>query len=124
MAVTPLNDYGLIKLDEQGTFSAKAGDAATSGILIGVPELTHYGMYSMAFEGSLMNEEVLMQIEDHWSSLVGKRVYWLAMSERGAILSTNEGRFALVKFTSLMAYTEPDEVAESITDKHGGSFSA
>ncbi len=124
MALTPLNDYAKIKLDEAGTFSAKAGDAASSGILVEVPNFVHYGMYSMAFEQSLMNEKLLSELISYWEKYVGNRVYWLALSEKGAILQEEDGtKYCYVKFTSLMAVGEADKIAENVTDQHGGSFS-
>ena len=125
MAITVLNDWLKIELDDAGAFSAKTGDTATDGILVDVPEFTHYGYYSFAFENSLMNEEVLEQLLDHWQSLKGKRLYWLSLSEKGAIIKEADGkRYAFLKPTSIMGWSEPDEHAESILDGRGGAFSA
>ncbi len=123
--IRPLNDWLKIELEEAGAFSAKAGDAATSGILVEVPEFTHYGYYSFAFEKSLMDGDILEQLIEHWQSMVGKRLYWLALSEKGAILQEANGkRYAYVKPTSIMGWSEADENAESILDKHAGGFAA
>ncbi len=122
----PLNDYAKIKLDEQGTFSARAGDAATSGILAELPEsLTHVGMYSSIIEASFMTLDQLVEFLEHWQQYLGKRVFWLALAEKGAILQEQNGdKFAYIKLTSIMACGEVDEQAESVLDKHGGSFAA
>jgi hypothetical protein len=123
--VTPLNDWLKIELEDAGPLSARAGDIATSGILVEVPEFTHYGYYSFAFENSLMNDDILEQLIEHWQSLKGKRLYWLALSEKGAILKEEAGkRFAFVKPTSIMGWSEPEEVADSILDNKGGAFAA
>lgn len=125
MALSPLNDWLKVELDEVGTFSAQAGDVATTGILREVPEFTHYGYYSFAFDNSLMNEDVLEQLIEHWQSMVGKRLYWLALTEKGAILKEEDGkRYAFIKPTSIMAWSEPDDIAESVLDNRGGAFSA
>ncbi len=125
----PLNDYAQIKLDEQGTFSARAGDTATSGILIALPEhLTHYGFYSYAFDQSLamspLEPNPLDGLLDYWKQFIGKRCFWLALSEKGAILQDETGKYAFVKLTSLMAASEANELAESVLDKNNGSFAA
>ncbi len=123
--ITPQGDWLKIELEEAGQFSAKAGDTATDGILVEVPEFTHYGMYSMAFESSLMNHDILEELIEHWQSLKGKRLYWLSLSEKGAILKEDNGkRYAFVKPTSIMGWSEPEEKAESILDGRGGAFSA
>jgi len=124
MSLTPLQDYAKIQLEDVGPLSAKVGDTATDGILIDLPDmLTHYGFYSFAFESSLLNADVLQRLMDYWKKYIGKRVYWLALSEKGAILQEEDGtRFAYVKLTSLMAWSEPDEHAKSVLDKHDGSF--
>ncbi len=126
MSLQVLNDYAKIRLDEQDAFSAKAGDAATSGILVRLPEtLTHVGMYSSIIESSFMTVGALENFLKHWQKYIGKRVFWLALAEKGAILQEQGGeKFAYIKLTSLMAWSEPDENAESVLDKHGGSFAA
>ncbi len=125
MPLTPLQDYAKIQLDDISALSAKSGDTATDGILISLPEeLTHYGFYSFAFEESFMERSSLAELLQYWKQYIGKRVYWLALSEKGAILQEDNTRFAYVKLTSLMAWSEPDERAESILDKHSGGFAA
>lgn len=126
MTLSPLNDFCKIKLDPRGPLSAQPGDVATSGILVELPErLTHFGYYSFVAEASFMNDRELGRLLDHWKQFIGKRVYWLALSEKGAILKDSDGdKFAYVKLTSLMAVGDSeDEAAESIVDKYGGSFS-
>ncbi len=120
----PVNDYCQIKLDEAGAFSAKAGDAATSGILVAVPEaMTHFGMYSSMLDTSFMAHDQLDEVLEEWRQYIGKRVFWLALSEKGAILEDSTGKYALIKMSSLMAMSEADERAESVTDSKGGAFS-
>ncbi len=121
--ITPQGDWLKIKLEAEGAFSAKAGDAASSGILAEVPEFTHYGYYSFGFENSLMNNDLLEELIEHWESLKGKRLYWLSLSEKGAIMEEPSGeRFAFVKPTSIMGWSEPDDKAEAVLDAKGGSF--
>lgn len=126
MALLPISDVAKIELTATGPFSAKPGDSATDGILVELGELdTHYGFYSFAFEDSFMAEEKLKRLRSKWEKKIGKRVYWLALSEKGAIFQEQDGRkFAYVKLTSILAWSEPDEHAEAVLDKHAGSFAA
>lgn len=72
-----------------------------------------------------MASEKLKALRAYWSKFIGKRCYWLALSEKGAILKeTNGKRYAYIKLTSLIAWSEPDERAESVLDKHEGGFAA
>ncbi len=124
MSLHVVNDYCKIQLDSHNPLEAKTGDSATSGILVGLPAVfTHFGFYSFAFDNSLLAD--LKPLHDYWSNFIGKRVFWLALSEKGAILKEADGTsFAFVKLTSLMAVGEADEKAESILDSKGGAFSA
>lgn len=123
MMLKPLNDLCKIKLDERGTFSAKAGDTATDGILVELPdELLYYGFWSFAFEDSFMSKEKLAELLMYWRQYLGKRVYWTALSERGNILREKDGDYCYVKFTSLIAVGEADDKAENVTNEKGGSF--
>lgn len=120
----PITDFAMLEIsaDEYG-FEQRKESEAESGILVKLPEkLTHYSFYSMAFEDALMNEEKLSAILDYWKPFVRQRVYWLAMSERGAMLKYANKRYAFVKLTSLYATSEPDEQADAVIDVAGGSF--
>lgn len=116
----------MIKLDEEGAFSAKAGDAATSGILTSLPEaMTHFGMYSSIIDTSFMATDQLDEVLEEWRQYIGKRVFWLSLAEKGAILQDQAGdKYAFIKLSSLMAISDAKEQAESVMDKHGGSFAA
>lgn len=123
MALLPLNDLCKIELDPKSPVGAGRGDAATDGILVALPEVfTHYGFYSFAFDTSLMAD--LEPLHKLWSNFIGKRVYWLALAEKGAILEEDGVKSAYVKLTSLIAWSEPNEHAQSVLDQHGGAYSA
>lgn len=125
--INPLNDLAKIRLDDQDEygFGGVPEDKAESGILVEIPDFSHYGFYSFAFENSLMDDDYKKDLAKYWTQFIGKRVYWLALSEKGAILKEEDGqRYAFVKFTSLIAFSEPGKKAKSVLDQHGGSFSA
>lgn len=122
----PINDFCLIELasDKYGFQDTK--DKAETGILVELPDkFNYFGFYSFAFEASLDNHKALQALYDYYKSKVGQRVYWLALSEKGAILKQGDKTFALIKLTSLMAADEDvDDIATNVLDTHGGSFSA
>lgn len=122
--MTALNDLAQIKLatDEYG-FGSEGKDTAESGILIALPAKFHYfGMWSFAFEKSFMAYEDLQELHDYWKTMIGRRVYWTALSERGNIIEKDGEKFAFVKLTSLIAEDEPDSTARNVHSDGSGSF--
>ena len=117
----PLNDLACIKLENK-RFKGGEKDTAESGILVSLPDFTHYGFWSFAFDQSLMNKELLTELKKYWNGKIGKKVYWTALSERGNIIEKNGERFAFVKFTSLIAEDEPDSSARNVHSDGAGSF--
>lgn len=116
----PLNDLAKIELAELSKFDpGDTSNQAENGILVELPDrFTFFGFWSFAFENSLMNQQVLEDLYEYWKGYIGKRVYWSAMSERGNILKSGD-RFAYVKLTSLIAWSEPDDVAENLHSGNG-----
>lgn len=123
----PLNDMAMIKISAgKKQLIETSKDTAESGILVELPEkFNHYSMYSFAYEGSFMNKEALDELHDYWRQYIGKKVYWLALSERGAILKKREDTFALVKLTSLIAYDDDiNSKARNLHSDGSGAFKA
>ena len=120
----PLNDLAKIKIkaDEYG-FGGDQKTTAETGILVELPEELHYfGFWSFAFEHSFMEAAKLSKLLKYWNSKIGKRVYWTALSERGNILKMNDEMFCFVKLTSLIAASEPDQIATNVHSDGMGSF--
>lgn len=121
----PLNDYAMVQLDtDDYGFGGAPGDKAQSGILIRLPDkFNYFGMYSFAFERSFGADEELKKLYDYYKQLVGHRIYWLALSEKGAILKQNDKSYAFLKLTSVMAHDEDVEnEATNVLDNNGGAF--
>lgn len=120
----PTNDLVKIKLDTDGyNFDKNSKDTAETGILVALPDkFTYFGMWSFAFEESFMNEEKLQKIYDYWTSKIGKRVFWTALSEKGNILKDGDDSFALVKITSLIAIADADSTARNIHSDGAAQF--
>lgn len=122
----PINDLAKILLDDQDDYGfGEQKDSAESGILVELPEtLNYFGFWSFAFENSFMAKDTLDKLLKHYKSLVGKRVYWTALSEKGNILSDDKKRYAFVKLTSLIAADEPESKAYNIHSDGAGAFKA
>ena len=124
--LNPINDLAKIELEtnEYG-FGDSEERGAESGILVALPEsLNYFGMWSFAFEDSLLNEAKLKKLLDHYKKLIGKRVYWTALAEKGNIIKKGKKRYAFVKLTSLISADEPDAEAYNVHSDGGGSFKA
>lgn len=120
----PLNDYAMIEL-EGDKFGFSGGDdkgSAENGILSSLADkFNYFGFYSFAFEDSFLDEDKLGKLHDYYSALIGKRVYWLALSEKGAIVTTDDKKYAYIKLSSLIGWSEPDIKATTVGS---GQFSA
>lgn len=116
-----LNDLAMIKLETK-RFAGTGKETAEDGILVGLPDFTHYGFWSFAFDGSVMNKELATKLFDYWYGKIGRRVYWTALSERGNIIETTDGTFAFVKLTSLIADDDPENEGRNVHSEGSGSF--
>lgn len=123
--LAPVNDLCKIELarDEYDLGTQDKG-TAESGILVELPdELDYLGFWSFAFENSFMNKEQLAHIYKRFERLIGKRVYWTALAEKGNIIQDQDGgRFAFVKLTSLIASDDKDSKAFNIHSDGSGAF--
>lgn len=121
----PLNDLCKIKLDtDKFGFGGKSKTTAESGILVALPEaMPYFGFWSFAFDNSLANTEVTSALKEHYSQLIGQRVYWTALSEKGNIIEEADGtRYAYIKLTSLIAVGDADSQARNVHSDGAGSF--
>lgn len=114
-----------IEVDEYG-FGGGVKDKAASGILVALPDkFNYFGFWSFAFEDSFMADEELDRLHKYYKGLVGYRVYWTALAEKGNILEQDGKSYAFVKLTSLIAADEDVEnIATNVLDNNGGAFSA
>ncbi len=115
----PFGDLCKVRLprpDEYGFGGDQTSKDEANGILVELPEqLPYLGFYSFAFESSLYHfDENKELLENYYRPLVGKRVYWSAMKERGSVLKEGEDVCAYIKLTDIIAWDEPDSEAENI----------
>lgn len=121
-----LNDLAMIKLDAGDPYGFGNTDSKTtaeSGILVSLSDkLNYYGYWSFAFENSFMAHKELEELHTYWKKKIGKRVFWTALAERGNIIENDDGEYAFVKFTSLIAVDEADSTAHNVHSDGAGSF--
>lgn len=123
----PVNDLAKIQLDIDEYGFGESKTTAESGILVELPsKFNFFGFWSFAFEDSFMAEDKLKKIYDHYKKMIGQRVYWTAMAERGNIIQTSDSKkFAFVKLTSLIAADDDkDSKAFNVHSDGAGSFKA
>lgn len=114
----PLNDVALIEIEKNqfniGGLELVSGEGKISvghGILIKIPDFVPYlGFHAFAFDTSLGNMDLYENVLEEYKKLVGKRVYWSALSERGMVFSKDDKTYALIKLTDLVGFSEADEV--------------
>ncbi len=119
-----LNDLAKIKIkgDEYG-YGTIGKDTAESGILTALPDkFNYFGFWSFSFENSFMARKELDDLYKYWETKIGRKVYWTALSERGNIIEDDEGKWAFIKLTSLIAEADPDSTGHNVHADGGGSF--
>lgn len=114
MALRPEADLAKVELDTEGPFG-NATKGAESGILVDIPEdLIYLGFHSFAWEKSFGNWATLDEYHQHYASLIGRRVFWTSMAERGSVLEQDGKKYAFIKLTDIIASDEPDGIATNV----------
>ncbi len=114
MALQPVGDLCKVELDDEGPFG-NATKGAENGILIELPEkLMFLGFHSFAWEESFGNWDKLAEYHQHYAALIGRRVFWTSMAERGSVLEQDGKKYAFIKLTDIIASDEPDGVATNV----------
>lgn len=105
----PINDLCKVQVStDEFKFGGDQGKTE-SGILVELPsELPFFGFHSFAFEESYDRPINNKNILDYYQKLVGKRVYWKGLSERGMVWKEGDNTWAFVKLTDIVAYSEPE----------------
>lgn len=125
MSLHPVNDQLKIKIDPKSRFAG--GDevkGAETGVVVEIPKsMLYVGMHSMALESSFMSPK-LTQVLDLFSELIGKRVYWEMLQDRGRRIKEGDDEYVFLKMTDIVAFA--DDVNEDAyvvdTTGKGGSF--
>lgn len=122
--MTPLGDQIKVELEtDKFSFGGGQKKGFESGIAIELPaKLIYFGFHSFAFESSLGNEETLKQLYYYYEGLIGKRVYWTEMADRGLVYTLDDKTFAMIKLTDLVGFSDPQVEAQSLAGNNSGSF--
>lgn len=130
-AIHPIADNVKVKLDRQNPhgFKVEGGkdnESRESGLLVEMPDNMFWlGYHSFAFENSFGNSPGLTTIHDYYNRLMGKRVYWESFQDSGRRIKEGEDEYVLLKITDIIAYSDPEVRAKTVTDiRRAGSFKA
>lgn len=113
--LTPVHDYFMIEVRsaEDNPMNLVGVKGADEGVREGKvvdcgDGITFFGANTYMFDSSLLNQEVLRQLRDHYNTYVGKRVYWPERSETGAVIEHDGKTYAFVKWSSIMGVLKED----------------
>lgn len=125
MAILPINDQLKVKVDNTDEFgfgTEKKG--VETGVVVVVPDIMIYlGFHSFSFEDSFVNEDKLKIIQQYYSKLLNKRVWWESFQDRGRRMKEDDGDYVYLKMTDIMCYSDDIETkAEMVEDSRAGSF--
>lgn len=126
MALQPLGDVAMIELevDEFG-FGGDEDRGVDNGILAALPDkFNYFGFFSFSFEDSFMAHDELKELHTYYTGLIGKRVFWPSLSEKGMVFRDGEKRYAMIKLTSLIGHCEPDDEVRNVYNEKSGAYAA
>lgn len=106
----PTNDYFKVELTDSvnnpGGFigALDPEDGVREGTVIGISdEMAFFGFNTYMFDKSLMDQDILKKLYDHYKSFLGKRVCWPERSEAGALMPEGDKKYAYIKMSAVMA---------------------
>lgn len=110
----PINDVALIEVEINpykvgglNLVSSEQKEGIKEGVVVSIPdELPYVASNSWSFENSFANTEALKKTHTYYSSLIGKKVYWEELSERGCEIKSGGKDYVLLKFTKILAVEE------------------
>ena len=81
----------------------KVEDGVKEGIVIKLGDRpAFFGFNTFFFDSSLMNDELLKRVTEHYSYYIGKRVWWPKLSESGTDVKIGDKDYVCVKYTAIM----------------------
>lgn len=126
MALRPLGDVCMVELsiDEYG-FGGDEKANVDNGILVALPDrFNYFGYFSFAFEESFVATKKLDELYNYYKSLIGKRVFWPSLTEKGMVFTEGGKRYAMIKLTSLIGIAEPTDTVRNVYDEKSGGYAA
>jgi hypothetical protein len=125
MALHPTNDRFKVKVDnkDEYNFGLDETQSVENGVVVEVPDVMIYlSFHSFAFERSFAGEK-LKEIHEYYKSFLGKRIYWETFQDKGRRIKEGDDEFVFLQMTDLLAYSDPEDTAETVKDTRNGSFS-
>lgn len=120
----PVNDVLKVEIVKDEIDFGLQKKGVENGIVVELPEITPYiGYHSFAFESSFNADGAISRVLDKYKKLVGKRVYWTALAERGMIIKEADKTFAFIKFTDIIAFSDAKITGENVHKDGAGGFS-
>lgn len=108
--LTPVNDYFMVEVrsKEDNPMNLTGVPDVEEGVRVGTvveasKVMAFFGANTYMFDKSLMNVELLKQLQDIYGVFVGKKVYWPERSESGAVIEHEGKTYAFIKWSSIMA---------------------
>lgn len=121
MAQHPLNDRIKVKVANNSRWGGTK-DGVESGVVVEVPDMLIYlSFHSFAFEESLMSGK-LKDIQAYYNKLMGKKIAWESLQDRGRRFVEGEDEFVYIQMTDILFYA--DDTEEDIQLAAKGGFSA
>lgn len=119
----PINDRLKIKVDKDKGFLNETKGTET-GIVVEVPDVLMYlSFHSFAFEHSFGAKEDLQNYQKYYNKLIGKRVFWEELQDRGRRIKDGDEEFIFLQMTDVLAYSDPDSEAYVVNQTgSAGSF--
>jgi len=126
MALHPVGDQLKVKIDTNKYDFGPSKPGDETGVVVEIPEVIHYfGKHSQSLEASFMAKAQLEELLSYFGTLVGKRVVWETLQDRGRHFKEGDSEFVLLKMTDIIGFTDSvdEEVIPSDDDRAAsGSF--
>lgn len=103
------NDHFLIEVlgEYENPLGLAGGQRVEDGVKEGIvvklgDRPAFFGFNTFFFDSSLMNEEVLKKVTEHYKYYLGRKVWWPKLSESGTDVKIGDKDYVCVKYTAIM----------------------
>ncbi|SRR6266516_7478765 len=113
MALHPIGDQCKIQVDKSIYNFGPEKPGTETGVVVEMPTLVWWiGFHSFAFEKSFGAATDIADMIADYNKLVGRRVVWESLQDRGRHFREGEDNFVLLKLSDIIGFT--DSVDESV----------
>lgn len=119
----PINDRLKVKVGSDVFGFGGSKEGVESGVVVEVPEeLIYLSFHNFGFENSLTNPEALEKVLAFYKKLMGKKIAWESLQDRGRRFTEGDNEFVYIQMTDVLFYA--DDVDDDIQLAQKGGFSA